>query len=90
MTEIAIRVKPRSSRKAILGSREGVWQITLTSPPEGGKANKELIKFLGKSLNVAPSSLELTSGWKSRDKKVEVPILSEVEVIDRLSHCILP
>ena len=73
MTSIRVRVKPRSSRRAILECKEGVWQIALTSPPEDGKANKELLKLLGKALGVPPSSLIIVSGDKSREKKIEIP-----------------
>ncbi len=80
MAEISIRVKPRSSRQALLGFKDGAWQIALNSPPEGGKANQELLKFLGKTLGIAPSSLQLVSGSKSRDKRVSVPSLSEEQI----------
>jgi len=85
MAEIVVRVKPRSSRRCILGWKDGVCQIALTSPPEGGKANEELLKLLGKSLGVAPSKIELVSGHKSRDQRVCVPDLSEAEISNRLS-----
>ena len=86
MTEIRLRVKPRSSRQAILGIKSGIWQVALTSPPEGGKANKELLKLLGKTLGVAPSTLELVRGHKSREKGVRVPDLSEDEIRERLTN----
>jgi uncharacterized protein (TIGR00251 family) len=79
MAEIPIRVKPRSSRQAILGLKDGVLQVALNSPPEGGKANRELLKVLGKHLGIPPSSLEIVSGHKSRDKRVSIPRLSEEE-----------
>ncbi len=85
MVDIPLRVKPRSSRQAILGFNDGVLQVALTSPPEGGKANKELIRLLGKSLGIAPSRLKLVSGEKSRNKRVEIPGLSEREVIGLIS-----
>ncbi|MCA9410372.1 MAG: YggU family protein [Candidatus Omnitrophica bacterium] len=85
MADIAIRVKPRSSRQAILGLKEDVWQIALNSPPEGGKANKELLKLLGKILGVPASSLALVSGEKSRNKRVRIPTLSENDIVSRLT-----
>lgn len=89
MATVRVRVKPRSSRRAILECKEGIWQIALTSPPEGGKANKELLKLLGKALGVPPSSLVISSGDKSRDKTIEVPDLGHQEIESRLETQLL-
>lgn len=85
MTVIQVRVQPRSSRREILERKEGVWRIALTSPPAEGKANHELLKFIAKCLSIAPSHLELTSGEKSRDKRIDIHGLSESQVQERLS-----
>jgi hypothetical protein len=85
MPTLRVRVKPRSSRRAILECKQGVWQIALTSPPEGGKANKELLKLLGKALGVPPSSLVISSGEKSRDKTIEVGGVEDDAISRRLS-----
>ena len=84
MAFLKVRVKPRASRRAVLDCREGVWQVSLTSPPEGGKANKELLKFLSKVLKVPLSNMEIQSGDKSRNKSISVPGLSEEEIGARL------
>lgn len=85
MTVIRVRVQPRSSRREILEQKEGVWRIALTSPPTEGKANHELLKFIAKRLSIAPSQLELVSGVKSRDKRIEVDGLNDSQVTERLS-----
>jgi uncharacterized protein (TIGR00251 family) len=84
MAALRVRVKPRSSRRAVLDCRDGVWQVSLTSPPEGGKANKELLKLLSKMLKVAVSQMEIQSGEKSRNKSIAIPGLSEEEISARL------
>jgi uncharacterized protein len=86
MASLKVRVKPKSSRRAVLDCRDGVWQVSLTSPPEGGKANKELLKLLSKTLKVAVSNLEIQSGEKSRNKSISVPGLSEEEIHARLGE----
>ncbi len=86
MAEINVRVKTRSSRPGILEFKEGVWQIALASPPEGGRANKELLKILGKTVRIAPSTLELVSGQKSRDKRVRIPGVSPERIAELLSN----
>jgi uncharacterized protein (TIGR00251 family) len=81
---LKVRVKPRSSRRGILDCQEGVWQVALTSPPEGGKANRELIQLVAKALRIAPSSLSLSSGEKSRIKCLDILDLETEEIERRL------
>lgn len=89
MSSIQVRVKPRSSRSAVVGCEAGVWQIALNSPPEDGKANQELLRLLAKALGVAPSTLEIRQGQKSRNKTVCVPSLGEDEVKVKLEQALL-
>jgi len=46
--------------------------VGLTSKPEKGKANAELVKKLAKHFGVPSSRVSIVSGHKSRDKVVEV------------------
>jgi len=48
-------------------------RIGLTSKPEKGKANLELIKKLAKHFKVPSSQIRIVSGLKSRRKIVEIP-----------------
>ncbi|MBR9702726.1 YggU family protein [Candidatus Woesearchaeota archaeon] len=66
---LAIIVKPNASKTEFLGydeSREAV-RISIAAPPDDGKANKELLKFLKKELG---KNCELVSGKTSRKKLV--------------------
>jgi len=46
--------------------------VGLSSRPEKGKANIELIKKLAKHFNVSSSQVRIKSGLKSRKKIVEI------------------
>jgi uncharacterized protein (TIGR00251 family) len=46
--------------------------VGLTSKPEKGKANTELIKKLAKHFNVLSSHVNIISGLKGRRKVVEI------------------
>ena len=46
--------------------------VGLTSKPEKGKANLELIKKLAKHFKVSSSQVRIVSGLKSRRKIVEI------------------
>ena len=50
--------------------------MRVAAPPEKGAANRELIAFLARVLNLPKSSLKLTLGAQSRTKVVAVYDLS--------------
>ncbi len=46
--------------------------VGVTSQPEGGKANLELIKKIARHFKVSSSQVRIVSGFKSRRKVVEI------------------
>ncbi len=50
----------------------GLIKVGLTSIPEKGKANMELVKKLAKSFDIPSSNIKIISGLKSRRKIVEI------------------
>lgn len=65
---ITVKVIPKSSRSEILAPRNNALVVKLTSPPVDGKANKDLIRMIAKTLGVPQSSVEILKGHTSRDK----------------------
>jgi uncharacterized protein len=67
---LKLRVKPYSSKNAILGWDEerGVLRVAIAAPPEDNNANKELVKFLSKTWK---KKVQLVKGHTSRDKIVK-------------------
>lgn len=64
---LAVRVTPNA--RANLASRDGTaLRITVTAPPDEGRANDAVTALLALALSVAPSRLTLISGATSRDK----------------------
>lgn len=64
---LAVRVTPNA--RANLASRDGIaLRITVTAPPDEGRANDAVTALLALALGVAPSRLTLISGATSRDK----------------------
>ena len=68
----SVHVRPRSSRSAILGVREGALDVALTSPPVDGAANSELVALLARALDVRRGSVNIVVGASRRGKVVEV------------------
>jgi uncharacterized protein (TIGR00251 family) len=80
---LAVRVTPRARRNEIVEVLDDqTVKIRLTAPPVEGKANKALIKFLAKILDVSTSRIDIVAGEKGRDKLISV-IDMEVEELHR-------
>ena len=82
---LAVHVRPRSSRSAILGVREGALDVALTAPPADGAANAELVRLVAKVLDVRRSDVSIVAGASSRSKLIEVYGLSSADTRARLS-----
>ena len=81
----SVHVRPRSSRLAILGVREGTLEVALTAPPADGAANSELLGLIAKALDVRRGSVSIVAGASSRGKLVEVNGLDPDEARLRFS-----
>lgn len=74
---IRVRVTPNSSKCALSGiftdaNCQQYLKVNLSSVPEKGKANQELIKFLSKWLNQSKSAFTLLSGQTDRYKRIQL------------------
>lgn len=69
---LKVRVIPRASSNQIAGFEGATLKAKLTAPPIEGKANRELIKLLAKTLGVRKSRVEIVSGHKGRLKMVRL------------------
>ncbi|MEX0366767.1 MAG: DUF167 domain-containing protein [Ruegeria sp.] len=65
--EICVRVTPKAARDSMTAG-EGGLRITVTAPPEDGKANAATRALLAAAMGVAPSHLTLKRGQTARDK----------------------
>jgi hypothetical protein len=76
---IEIKVSPRSGKQTCILDKAGKLKCYLKSPPEQGKANMELIKFIAKSLGLPQDKVSIISGQTSRNKilKIEAPLTFE-------------
>ncbi|WP_170347879.1 MULTISPECIES: DUF167 domain-containing protein [Ruegeria] len=66
-TAVPVRVTPKAAKDSITMDK-GVIRITVTVPPENGKANEAVRRILATAMQVAPSTLTLKQGQTARDK----------------------
>lgn len=81
ITEKGILLRVRLTPNAAQVGMKGVFvdeknceyiKISVLSPPEKGKANKELVEMLAKKLKTPKSEIELVSGEVSHYKKLMI------------------
>ena len=71
-----VKVTPKAASNRIKidykpdGSR--VIRVYVTTAPEDGKANQEVLKLLAKELGIPKSSLSITKGIFGRDKTISI------------------
>ncbi len=68
--DIRIKVVPGAKTERVVGELGNRLKVQLQAPPEGGKANKALIKLLATWLNCKNNNLELINGHTSPLKTI--------------------
>ena len=69
---IKLIVKPNSAKNFIEGTYLDRIKIRIASPPQKGKANRELIKFIAEKLEIPKKNIKIISGEKSHLKVLEI------------------
>jgi uncharacterized protein (TIGR00251 family) len=69
--KIHVRVKP-NSRTEEVSWESGNFLVRLKEPPKEGKANQAIIRLLARHFGVSQSQVRILSGFRSRNKVVEV------------------
>lgn len=68
---LALKVVPKSSRNRIVGWIGDRLKVTVTAPPERGKANAAVIGLLAEILELPRSAIRIVSGEGSPLKEIE-------------------
>ncbi len=69
-----VKVVPRAGRFGWMMNKTGQLKCYLKSPPEKGKANKELIKSVAKALGISQNMVMIIAGKTGRRKKIKIDI----------------
>ncbi len=86
---IPAKVIPGMQVSAFAGVRSGELLFKLAAPPEKGKANSELERFVAELLGISRSSVTVVGGATSRHKKVSVPAKA-LAALERLAATQIP
>lgn len=86
--KIALKVTPGARRNEILGWEDDypqigrVLRVKIAAPPVEGKANKEIVAFMAKTLGIPKSAVELLHGSTGRIKLIQVPDEADLALLD--------
>ena len=69
---LELHVQPGASRSGFAGKHGERIKVRLAAPAQDGKANAALIEFLATHYGVPRRNVRITSGLKSRQKRVVI------------------
>ncbi len=82
---IEVTVVPSSGRSGASLDASNRLKIYLKSPPEDGKANKELVKYFAHALSSPQAAISIIAGATSRKKKLKIELpLTYDDILARL------
>jgi uncharacterized protein (TIGR00251 family) len=80
------KIVPGSSGPTrICGLLDGMLKIKVSAPPEKGKANQCLLKFLAQELDVKKNAVSIISGKTSPVKHVQISGISADTLLKKLN-----
>jgi uncharacterized protein len=84
-TTLSVTVKP-GARATLVSLDHGIVTVLVKEPAREGKANEACRKALAKALGVAPSTVKLLRGTKSRLKVFTLLTLTPADLRQRLDR----
>lgn len=70
---LKVKVKPKANKNKIVGTMaDGTLKIDIAAPPEKGKANLELVKFLAKEWKTDKKNIKMISGKTDKNKLIKI------------------
>jgi len=83
---LAAKIVPGSSGPTrICGLLDGMLKIKVSAPPEKGKANQCLLKFLAKELDLKKNAVSILSGKTRPVKQVRILGISVETLLKKLN-----
>ncbi len=83
---LELSVRPAAGRRGLGPVRPTGPVVTLSSAPEKGKANRELIQFIAEVLGVPAAAVSIIKGQGARHKVVRVEASSPQAIAAKLAE----
>lgn len=82
---LTVRVNPNTSQQRAVWKGEFL-KVNLTSPPEDGRANDELIEYLSELFDLDKSQVELDRGRTSPDKELLLNDVDRDDLVNQITE----
>ncbi len=79
-----LKVVPGASRQRVVGWLGDALKVTVTAPPESGKANAAVIALLAQWLDIAPERISIVKGHTQPRKTAELQGITRHDIDSRL------
>ncbi|HKA38180.1 MAG TPA: DUF167 domain-containing protein [Burkholderiales bacterium] len=76
---LTLHIQPNARKSSIVGVHGDALKVRVAAPAVDNKANAALIEFLGETLGVPRSAVNIRQGATSRRKIIEITGGSELE-----------
>ncbi len=83
---VPVRAQPGARRSGITGEHDGMLKVSVTAPPDKGKANEAIVEVLAAALSLSRSQIELLSGQTARTKQFLVRGVAIEELAKRIAE----
>ena len=85
-TRLRLRVSPGAARTQVLGRHGDGWKVSVSAPPEGGRANDAVVRLLAETVGLPSRAVDVVSGHSARDKTVTLAGIDPNETERRLAR----
>jgi len=82
---LPVKVVPGASRPGLAGWLGEALKVRVSAPPEGGAANRQLLRIVARALGLPPGSVRLVAGAGSARKVLEIDGLDARALRQRLA-----
>ena len=76
---------PGARRSQVVGRLGESWKLRVHAAPERGRANDEVVALLAEILGLAQSEVSVVAGRTTRDKVVELSLITRDDAEQRLT-----
>ena len=87
---LPVRARPGAKRNELVDEHDGALRLTVTAPPDRGRANAAIIALLAEELNLPRSRFEILAGETARIKRILIAGIAADDLRARIYAAIEP
>ena len=87
---LRVRCRPGAPRSKTTGEHDGALKLDVAAPPERGKANEEVVRFIAKLVGANAADVSLITGATSREKTLHISGITAAGLAARIFAAATP